>query len=207
MNTPAYSLQPVRFFALAGVDAAWLEGDTVVGKFSSDLKPYYGKKAKPLFEEFANWSNTPEQILRFTKLYGPLEESPVAAYKFQFAIANWRTWQEGFRCVWKPTTSLAGFYNDRAQGRGWQLDNYGLSYRAANLLEYLHLSFWGCPKERMKRCARPDCPHPYFVARHLKQNYCSDICAKWGQAQWKRQWWSEHGRDWRHKRQERKKRR
>ncbi len=47
--------------------------------------------------------------------------------------------------------------------------------------------------KRLRKCARPDCPNPYFVARHGKQTYCSDLCAAWKQRQLKRDWWRRKG--------------
>ena len=158
-------------------------------------------KCKRLFEDFANWANNLASVLRFTKLYGPLEVSARPGVDFRFRLENWDLWQAGVRGVWGTGTSLLGIYDDRPGGRGWQYQGSVLSYRAASLWEYLQLSLMACPKERLRKCARPDCPHPYFVARHLKQNYCSEPCATWGQRQWKLKWWKEHGKEWREKHQ------
>jgi hypothetical protein len=54
-----------------------------------------------------------------------------------------------------------------------------------------------CEARRFRKCKRGDCPHPYFIAGHLKQKFCCEKCAEWGQRQWKTAWWREHGESWR----------
>ncbi len=53
---------------------------------------------------------------------------------------------------------------------------------------------------RAKVCGNPSCPAPYFIANKATQRYCSDSCAQVYQQQWKRNWWSEHGTEWRRSR-------
>ena len=49
-----------------------------------------------------------------------------------------------------------------------------------------------------KFCANPDCPAPYFIAGRSTQQYCSEKCSGVLQRAQKRQWWKEHGNEWRH---------
>lgn len=203
--TPDNPLRRVSFFTLAGVAVAGLAGDEIQGRFATDLKQFFGIRHKRVSEEFANWPNDSEGILRFTGRFGPLEESAQPSAEFRFALSRWRFSQANFRQGWEAFPPRRGryfgysFYFGTAGGRGWSCDPNGLTYRAANLLEFLTLTLMACPKERLRICARPDCPHPYFVARHLKQTYCSEPCAAWGQRQWKKQWWAKHGKEWRRK--------
>jgi hypothetical protein len=46
-------------------------------------------------------------------------------------------------------------------------------------------------------CGNPECFTPYFFASRRNQKYCSDACAKPAQREFKRQWWAEHGEEWR----------
>ncbi len=46
-------------------------------------------------------------------------------------------------------------------------------------------------------CGNPECFNPYFFALRRNQKYCTDACAKPAQREFKRQWWAEHGEDWR----------
>jgi hypothetical protein len=205
-NTPAYSLHRITFFTLAGVDNAQLDGELIVGRFADSLKLFYDLKGKSLFEEFANWPSGERKVLDFTRRYGPLEEGARERGTFKFSLEQWRFSQTSFRETWEHlqprpgVRPISGLYQDRG-GHGWAYDGGRLTYRAVNLKELMLLSLWACPKERLRKCARPDCPHPYFVARHLKQNYCSEPCATWGQRQWKLKWWKEHGKEWREKHQ------
>lgn len=57
-----------------------------------------------------------------------------------------------------------------------------------------------------KVCANSDCPARYFVARKTSQEYCSDGCAKVFQREWKRQWWANHGKEWRRRHTQKKSR-
>ena len=41
-----------------------------------------------------------------------------------------------------------------------------------------------------KRCANPDCVHPFFIGRRVDERYCSDECKEIGRLATKRNWWS-----------------
>jgi hypothetical protein len=58
--------------------------------------------------------------------------------------------------------------------------------------------------ELARYCGNPDCFAPYFFATRRNQKYCSDACSVPAQREFKRQWWAEHGEEWRAKRSSRK---
>ncbi|MFL6212045.1 MAG: hypothetical protein ACJ74W_24570 [Pyrinomonadaceae bacterium] len=58
--------------------------------------------------------------------------------------------------------------------------------------------------DRLRYCANPECPAPYFFVKRKNQRYCSEICAGPAQRELKRQWWAEHGEEWRMARQGKK---
>jgi hypothetical protein len=58
--------------------------------------------------------------------------------------------------------------------------------------------------DRARYCANPECPAPYFFVKRKNQRYCSEICAAPAQRELKRQWWAEHGEEWRAARQGKK---
>lgn len=60
---------------------------------------------------------------------------------------------------------------------------------------------------RTRYCANPRCPEPYFVADRRTAKYCCEECAKPAQAAFKREWWNQHGRQWRKQRAARNKNR
>jgi len=231
-SAPAHSIQRVSFCTLAGVESVRLEGEEIVGRFASNPKPFYGMKGKRLFEEFANWPSDPAGVLRFTRRFGPLAEKPDAGSAFRFRCDAWRDDQEGFRLLWGlvqiepplPSTSswgkrvgdvfdevlrfdgAGGWHLVADPGDAWRYVNGALIYNAATLFRFVVLELLSVPHGRLRTCARPDCPHPHFVARHLNQNYCSEPCAAWGQSQWKRKWWGERGQEWRKRRTKRSQR-
>src|SRR5262249_39779514 len=47
--------------------------------------------------------------------------------------------------------------------------------------------------DRMRHCANPQCPAPFFFAARRNQHYCSEKCAGRAQREHKRRWWQEHG--------------
>jgi hypothetical protein len=53
---------------------------------------------------------------------------------------------------------------------------------------------------RAKHCPNPDCPAPYFIASKKSYKYCSPMCSGPAQQAFKRQWWAEHGAEWRQSR-------
>ena len=59
---------------------------------------------------------------------------------------------------------------------------------------------------RLAICANKDngCPTPYFLRNKPKHRFCSDACALPAQREFKRKWWSEHGKEWRRRRSKRK---
>ncbi len=223
-NSPANSIQRVAFCVLAGCESVRLEGQDVAGRFKSSLSSLARPKRERLVEEFANWPSGPEDIVRFTKRYGPLEEKPVAGISFRFQVDAWLANQEGFRLLWaivQDGASAGGW--GRFAGSAfeplvqfdldgtlrltvssddvWTYPKVGLSYQAATLWRFLIFNLLACPRERLRTCARPECDSRFFVARHLKQSYCTDRCAAWARKQWKLRWWKEHGPKWRARRQ------
>ena len=58
--------------------------------------------------------------------------------------------------------------------------------------------------DKARYCANSECPAPYFFVKRKNQRYCSEICAGPAQRELKRQWWAEHGEEWRAARQEKK---
>ena len=75
----------------------------------------------------------------------------------------------------------------------WDYDN--LSFRAATLQRLLILTLYNQPPARLRKCKRPDCLHPYFLADRARRMYCSDLCANWAQRAVKRKYWGNHGSD------------
>ena len=173
------------------------EGPFVVGRLKQQLRQLRLSKPGQLAEEFANHPNDEQGILRFTNKYGPLRFwRPEPGQEFRFQLSEWRQEQETFKKAWLKV---------KAEGLGAQIGNRltiqngRLRCQTSTLLGLLLADLFTCPRERLKKCSRPDCPNPYFIAHHLGQRFCSDLCAGWAQRKWKQQWWAEHGDKWRNR--------
>ena len=47
--------------------------------------------------------------------------------------------------------------------------------------------------DKARRCANPDCNvTPYFLVGRRGRRFCSDVCARPAQQEYKQQWWEEH---------------
>jgi hypothetical protein len=188
------------------VESVRIDGDEVVGRWMQDLTDFNGPRGRYLVEDFVNWPNEPADIERFTALYAPLDwretpgvpdwALPSTGKEFRFKLDSWRQRQALFKRTWE---SLAGYSFGGAGIRGLGPDGVRvrgnqLIYQAATLESFLQMEIFTAPLKRFRICTRPGCETPYFIARHLKQQYCSAECAEWAQAEWKKQWWGKRGK-------------
>jgi hypothetical protein len=209
------------FSTLAGVCDARVAEDTILGRWCDELRWFTPRGDLSPAENFANHNSRGESVARFTKRYGPLFMEPKPGAKFQFPMSEWLSAQDGFRFLWEGVGAGArsvswgklGARDDLATvvefdeseewrllpGRGDGLVYVGrhLTYRTGTVFRFLVLDLLSRDPARLRKCKRPDCEHPYFVARHLNQQFCSDRCAAWGQREWKRLWWNQRGKQWR----------
>jgi len=190
-----------------------LEGDRV--------RIRYGRKMEikqlptTIVTDFLNWPTEPHDILRFTKLYAPIwpaetKESserrfreiglpaPEPGSEAEFLLSTWRRLQSNAQNGWdrvarakdpKPTMALppGALLFDRLNDR--------VDLAISDFWLFIQCRMWALPPERMKTCKRPadqGCDTPYFIATHLRQDYCSDKCAHWGLKGAKREWWRQH---------------
>lgn len=115
---------------------------------------------------------------------------------------------ELLRNAWKQPTTLGrelrilGLLSDLLglhTMRETSVESYNNDRLMMFMLRALHLA------EKMRHCANPECPAPYFLAMRRSQKYCSETCALPAQREFKRAWWAEHGEQWRKKRETRPK--
>jgi hypothetical protein len=188
-----------RFCTLAGVEGVYIEGEWVVGRWKASLTQIYGKEKGTVLQDFLNCSTSSESILRFTKQYGPLDRGAKPSIEFKFELSEWRKMQQSMRSLWKSQNNVAGWEMSPDDGN-LACESRQLVYRARTLLVFLGIDLVTLPVEHMKVCGRPDCPAPFFITRHLRQRFCSEECAGWGQRQAKNKWWRESGPAWRERR-------
>src|SRR5690242_12291967 len=89
-----------RLETLEHTAAAELKGDSIVGHPAK--VPFRVKSRKRLCEEVMNLSDSPIEILRFTRKYGPLmtEKSDAEGNAFEFRLTSWRGQRDIFRKRW-----------------------------------------------------------------------------------------------------------
>ena len=206
--------RPLRFCTLAGVEAVRLKGgQTITGrwwstprfntcvdnsvisdKFSSDLP-------LNLVEQFANWPRDPHAVFEFTERYGPLTLRAEGGKRFSCSVTEWISCQEKFRRQWeqlilKPIKAIRTIIFaklDVEEGEGMSFINYDMRYQTSTLYRLLLMELHSIRRRCLRKCARPDCGHPYFLSTDRRQRYCSEDCYAWGQRLWKREWWRTTG--------------
>ena len=104
-------------------DVEWKQ-DRVVGRWGEEpAKRFYGPKRRRLVEDFVNWDTTPDELVRFVGVYGPLDipERIVQSFlittlqpgePFETTLDEWRTAQEYLRTLWKVQIHLDGRADD-----------------------------------------------------------------------------------------------
>lgn len=177
-----------------GVEVGRGKGWYIAGRWKKPLVEIPALKVGFLASEFANCPSDPQSVLAFTKRFGPLNEQAEPGAEFRFPLFDWTGSQHHFRSLWElilrhPAKGIelqANLTHRLAFAKG------KLTYQTKQLLMLLKLDLLSCQHERICKCLRPDCPTPYFVAVHLNQQYCNEVCARWAQQKWKREWWAKN---------------
>src|SRR5262245_1489817 len=195
-----------------------LDGESVRGHCRRDIDEIRYRRMPTLVTDFLNWPDDQGAILKFTKKYGPMvvhQREPSKGTGFlshkglptwqlwpgeswQFSVQEWRNLQVVLRAEWESRVGQREeahrvwlWYEDMLQ---FHKTADRISLQIATPLRFLRISLNALPTERMKKCRRPTeegCPTPYFVATHLRQEYCSIECAAWAQKATKREWWKQ----------------
>jgi len=105
-----------------------------------------------------------------------------------------------------PASEIANKVAGKFPPQSWGFESgehllFGSSGRVlvvtSSLWRLIQFAWCSVPIDHVRICANPECKAPYFVAKDLRQRFCSEICAQWGQREWKRQWWAAKGGEWR----------
>ena len=205
----AYPQRELTFSTLAiDVTAVRLNGDRVEGQGDTCWALPWSDSPRALVEKFANWGDTPKEIIRFTRKYGPVGLlADKSRRRFSFPLDEWRTAQRRFRDLWKKLVyrrgdpiPLAGRRFASKPGEGFSFYGGQWEYRASTLERLLRLQLLAIRADYLRVCAQQGCQNPFFLARDSRQEYCSDICSNEAQKASKRQWWREKGDGLRRKR-------
>jgi hypothetical protein len=182
-----------RFQCLAQVKEAHIDGDEVVGRLSA--RPIFAADDPArIVERLANWGNTAQDILSFTRAHGLLLREHTAEEPndpFRFKLSFWRAWQNRHKARWQ-FQSRRSFQSKVPpiveHGEHFLLDHTeGHAFHFNSL--YRLIDFWlsTIPKESLKRCP---CCRRYFVAPNHKRIYCGNRkCSEWGRRRTKLRTW------------------
>lgn len=190
----------LRFSYLARVESAKLNGDRVDGKWA----PATLQKTVPApnVEEFVNLRPTDAEILKFTKMYGPLERD--GQNSFSFALADWKKVQRRLQESWllhsestlklhrgvelrQPLLTAASLQVTLAGGKAFA--------NVPSLWELFEYQLDEMDPRHIRVCANPECSTGmrYFISTKLK--YCpGGVCQHWGKRQTKLKWWNANRR-------------
>ena len=218
MNAPAYSAFDLACSTLAVTEVQHC-GDSIVGSLNgskmippfshSPTKVDLRREAHSVVEEFVNTDQDPQSILRFTKRFGPLQRLQRGQKEFSLSLQDWRKHQEWLRGQWRRRAEDASAVRKRAgrfspQSWTFESDEHLLFSSSGRVLivtnsfrRLIEFAWFSTPTDHVRICANPECKTPYFASKDFRQRFCSEVCAQWGQRQWKREWWAARGNDWR----------
>lgn len=125
-------------------------------------------------------------------------------------LVNWRLW---LRQVWKGEDdrdvrfALAAWTREatRDNRQSWVFDASQAPYAVRPNYKILALSLAVGTSEllsKMAVCQDPKCPQPYFLKSRKTQRFCErPACSAYGQREHKKNWWKEHGKEWKENRE------
>lgn len=195
---------------LAGVEDAHLDGDSIVGRWKPKQDLVYisnrSTKRGPL-DIFVN-INSDDQILRFTERYGPLERPlEPAGSTFLQSLKDWREYQAWVRQrLWSQSS---GYKVGMREGDFIEFDALGKvsGIVLCSLKRFLEFNIFSTPRALRRLCARPGCG-TYFIATRKDSTLCGTrLCADEVRKKFMRDWWTEHGKEWREQRKKKMKKR
>ncbi len=176
-NYLEHKRHPLRFCVrAAAVDRVVLMGAQISGKWEKAYPQLADVKTERLLRRFANWPNTPDGILRFTKTYGPVTV-PVAGRgrRFSFKLESWQRAQEDFRTLWREQMwrpgdayRLLGQAGTLKAEEGEELSlTFGhWSYVTSTVERLLRLELLATPSRRLRLCPGRGCKTRFFIANH-----------------------------------------
>jgi len=184
---PDYRFIRFRFYTPVCVRSIRLVGISIVGEWTVKEQRVYPERGITVAQRFANCPGTPDAIRAFTEKYGPVAHTQGVG-EFRFTVGEWVQSQHEFKKFWRVLVKVG------SPGRYWPLEgnavefrNRWLHFRCGTLWTFMTFELLSQP-EKVRLCLRPNCAHPYFVAQHGKEQYCSTDCANWSQAQLKKYW-------------------
>ena len=184
------------FETLAKAESAVVDGEEIAGVFSEASSLIIHDSIQAC-ESFANCSNSPVAIARFTARFGPLLSPRGSDRKFRFRIDEWSTAQLFFRKTWEELSSMGTGELTTILRKPTRVvfSAKGNRLGVETVSDLLHLCLFTIPRERTRVCPVPGC-QKYFVALHLKQACCGrDLCIAWGKRKLKLEYWNRNKKE------------
>ena len=184
---PDYRFIRFKFYAPIAVEAVRVDGVFVVGRWTKKEERFYPERGASVAQRFANCDSTPEKVCGFTARYGPLA-IPQGQGGFSFTLGDWIASQKDFQKFWQVLANGGMPYRySPLPGDAVEFRVKWLHLRCGTLWTFMTYELLSQPA-KVRICERPDCKHPYFVAQHGKERYCSIECSGWSQAKLKKRW-------------------
>jgi len=184
---PDYRFIRFRFYTPICVGNVRVVGTSIVGTWITNERQHYPERGVTVAQRLANCHGTPKDIRAFTDNYGPLALTQGVG-EFRFSVDEWLESQHEFQKLWRILAKGG------TPSRYWQLPgdavefrNKWLQLRCGTLWTFMMYELLS-QAGKVRICERPDCKHPYFIAQHGKEQYCSVDCSNWSQAQLKKRW-------------------
>ena len=196
---PSTIRRELRISLQSGVHSVLVIGKNVIGRFKNNFVEVGGRREPRLIEQFVNCGDDQKSIQSFTRHYGPpLKDMSVKpGSEFRFTLDDFRGTQAQFRQMWKNLKEESSVELLPFLGGKLVISRGVTTYLAPSLYAYLYADLvTNSTVERFRVCQRGDCPHPYFLAGHLRQQFCSDECAEQGKRALKREWWQKNRGSW-----------
>jgi hypothetical protein len=188
------------------VKEARLEGDGVSGVFGDE----HLRLTKPIIlcEAFLNCRSN-EDVLRFTKRYGPLflqyENVVPTGLPFSFPLQEWLEFQYDLKTLWGGSASVDSLaFRVGVDENCRPLDEQfvfsrkrgGHEFVFGDLSRMIKFLVHVLPDYDQRRCARPDCG-TYFFSSDRKRIYCgASACKHWAALRAKNEWWKRNGENY-----------
>ena len=176
------------FYTPIGATNVRLHGPEIIGDWKQKASDYYGERGLTLAQRFAVLPCDAESILKFTQRWGPLFGSPYDGRDgFCFRIESWRQSQIEFMKLWRGVRRTGASPWESNEQTWVEFRPKAVILRCPDLFTFMVFELLSNAKA-LRVCERPSCPHPYFLAQHGKERYCSTECANWAQSEWKKRW-------------------
>lgn len=173
---------------------AYIDGDCITGILGN--KNWTPAHPERICEQFLNCRNA-EDVLRFTRHYGPINEDylgqtprPKPGESFRFRIASWLHHQYDCKVLWGSPPDVVGFVDDVRTGDHFRIQpGETIQFQFSDVSRLIKFLMLLIPRDKQRVCENPDC-RKFFFAEKRSQVYCgAKACKHFGSLKNKRDCW------------------